>query len=50
VLIIIIMQSSLGPRIVLENGPVSNVLPGLELINQGRVANICKRSYYFTVP
>ena len=43
------MQSSLGSRVILEHGPITNVLAALELINQIRIANICKRTYKITV-
>jgi hypothetical protein len=43
------MQSSLGSRVFLENGPISNVLPGLGLVDQIRIAIICKRTYQITV-
>jgi hypothetical protein len=43
------MQSSLGSRVILEHGPINNVLAALELIDQIRIANICKRTYEITV-
>ena len=43
------MQTSLGRRVILEHGPITNVLAGLELIDQIRIANICKRTYKITV-
>jgi hypothetical protein len=44
------MQPSLGSRVILENGPISNVLPPLGLVDQMRVANICERTHKITVP
>ncbi len=43
------MLSSLGSRVILEHGPITNVLAGLELIDQIRIANISKRTYKITV-
>ncbi len=43
------MQASLGSRVILEHGPITNVLAGLDLIDQIRIANICKRTYKITV-
>ncbi len=43
------MQSSLGIRVILEHGPITNVLAALALIDQIRIANICKRTYKITV-
>ena len=43
------MQTSLGLRVILEHGPISNVLPNLELIDKIRIAIICKRTYQITV-
>jgi hypothetical protein len=43
------MQSSLGSRVILEHGPITNVLAGLDLIDQIRIAIICRRTYYITV-
>ena len=43
------MQSSLGNRVILENGPITNVLVCLDLIDHIRIANICKRTYKITV-
>ncbi len=43
------MKASLGSRVILEHGPITNVLVGLELIDQIRIANICQRTYQITV-
>ncbi len=43
------MKASLGSRVILEHGPLTNVLVGLELIDQIRIANICNRTYQITV-
>ncbi len=43
------MQSSLGSRVILEHGPITNVLAALDLIDQIRIAIICKRAYKITV-
>ncbi len=43
------MPKSLGSRVILEHGPITNVLAALELIDQIRIANICKRTYKITV-
>ncbi len=43
------MQASLGSRVILEHGPITNVLANLDLIDQIRIANICKRTYKITV-
>ena len=44
------MNNSFGNRIIKEHGLISNILQGLELIDQLPIANICKRSYEITVP
>ncbi len=41
--------NSLGSRVILEHGPITNVLVALDLIHQIRIANICKRTYKITV-
>jgi hypothetical protein len=43
------MPKSLGSRVILEHGPITNVLAALELIDQIRIAIICKRTYNITV-
>jgi hypothetical protein len=43
------MQVSLGSRVILEHGPITNVLANLDLIDQIMIANICKRTYDITV-
>ena len=43
------MPKSIGSRVILEHGPITNVLAGLDLIDQIRIANICKRTYDITV-
>ena len=43
------MQASLGKRVILEHGPSYNVLVALGLIDQIRIANICKRTYKIIV-
>ncbi len=43
------MQESLGKRVILEHGPSYNVLVALGLIDQIRMANICKRTYKIIV-
>jgi hypothetical protein len=43
------MQTSLGRRVITEHGPIDNVLTNLGLIDQIRIANICKRTYEITV-
>ncbi len=44
------MQSKLGRRVILESGPLTNILVALGLLDQMRIANICKRTYSITVP
>ena len=44
------MKKSLGSRIVKKHGLISNILYGLQLSDQLRIANICKRTYDITVP
>ncbi len=44
------MQSKLGRRVILESGPITNVLAALGLLDQMRIANICKRTHSTTVP
>ncbi len=44
------MQSKLGRRVILESGPLTNVLVALGLIDQMRIANICSRTHSATVP
>ncbi len=44
------MEASIGPRIILENGPITNVLVALELVDQVSIANICIRTHDITVP
>jgi hypothetical protein len=44
------MQESLGRRVILEHGLISNVLIQLGLVDQLIVANICNRTYQITVP
>jgi hypothetical protein len=43
------MQASLGSRVILQHGPITNVLANLDLIDQIRIANICRRTYDITV-
>ncbi len=43
------MQTSLGSRVILEHGPITNVLAALDLIDQIHIAIICKRTYKITV-
>ncbi len=43
------MKASLGSRVILEHGPITNVLAGLDLIEQIRIAIICRRTYDITV-
>jgi hypothetical protein len=45
------MQSiELGRRVILESGPLTNVLVALGLLDQIRIANICRRTHKTTVP
>ena len=44
------MKKSLGSRIVMEHGLISNILPALELADQVEFANINTRTYEKTVP
>ncbi len=44
------MKKRLGKRIVTEHGLVSNVLPGLTLVDQVAIASLTKRTYEVTVP
>ena len=44
------MQSSIGSRVILESGPITNVLVALGLVDQISVANICRRTHQVTVP
>ncbi len=44
------MQSSLGQRVILEHGLISNVLTALGLFDQLQIANICSRTHQVTVP
>ncbi len=43
------MQTSLGRRVILEHGLITNVLAALDLIDQIHIAIICKRTYNTTV-
>ncbi len=43
------MQTSLGNRVILEHGPITNVLAALDLIDQIKIAIICRRTYDITV-
>ncbi len=43
------MQTSLGSRVILEHGPITNVLAALDLIDQIKIAIICRRTYDITV-
>ncbi len=43
------MQTSLGSRVILEHGPITNVIAALDLIDQIRISIICKRTYEITV-
>ena len=43
------MQTNLGRRVIMEHGPIDNVLANLDLIDQIRIANICNRTYQITV-
>jgi hypothetical protein len=44
------METSLGRRVVLEHGLISNVLLGLGFVDQLTIANLCSRTYRITVP
>ncbi len=44
------MQSKLGRRVILESGPLTNLLIALGLLDQIRIANICRRTHSITVP
>jgi hypothetical protein len=44
------MLPSLGRRVILENGPITNVFVALGLVDQLKIANICRRTYQRTVP
>ncbi len=44
------MQPSLGCRVILKSGPISNVLAALGIVDQLCIANICKRTHQITVP
>ncbi len=44
------MLKKRGRRIVTEHGHISNVLPGLHLVDQLSIASICTRTYEITVP
>jgi hypothetical protein len=44
------METSLGRRVILEHGLISNILPALGLIDQLTIANICSRTHQITVP
>jgi hypothetical protein len=44
------MKASLGERVILEHGLISNVLMYLGLVGQLTIANICSRTYQITVP
>jgi hypothetical protein len=43
-------QPSLGRRVIAESGPITNVLVALGLVDQTKIAMICKRTYDVTVP
>ena len=43
------MKSNRGRRVVVEHGPISNVLRGLDPVDQITISNICSRTYYVTV-
>jgi hypothetical protein len=42
-------MQSLGSRVILEHGKITNVLNALELIDQIRIGIICRRTYEITV-
>ena len=44
------MEASLGSRVILEHGLISNVLLGLGLVGKLTISNICSRTYQVTVP
>ena len=44
------MKRRLGRRVVSEHGLISNVLPGLELVDQIQISNIYSRTHQVTVP
>ena len=44
------MVPSLGCRVILDHGLISNVLLGLGLVDQLCIANICSRTHQITVP
>ncbi len=44
------MEASLGRRVILEHGLISNVLLGLGVVDQLNITNICIRTYQITVP
>ena len=43
------MVSNLGRRVVTEHGLISNVLPGLDTVDQISISNISSRTYCVTV-
>ncbi len=45
----VLEDASLEHRVVLEHGPITNVLAALDLIDQVRIAIMCKRTYKITV-
>ena len=44
------LKRRLGRRVACEHGLISNVLPGLTLVDQLSISNICSRTYFVTVP
>ena len=43
-------KRTLGQRVVMEHGPISNILPPLPLVNRLILANMHSRTYEITVP
>ena len=43
-------KRSLSQRVVMEHGPISNILPPLPLFNRVILANMHSRTYEITVP
>ena len=39
-----------GRRVASEHGLISNVLPGLTLVDRLKLSSICSRTYLVTVP
>ncbi len=44
------LKRRLGRRVVTEHGLISNILPGLTLVDRLKLSSMCSRTYLVTVP